>query len=184
MRDGQRDPVVHVHDAGKRVERECSLKLRQRLVDAIFREEQQERIKIMSIRIIRVELDRAPILRLGFIPLPSRGQRAASRRVRFGGRIIKLKRLARGLVRQHTRLLEGNACAVVTYHVVSVREAGVGQCIIGISGNRLSEEINTLLQAIRASPIPLLPPLQIQTISLRASGAGITQVRLPAAVAI
>src|SRR5678816_4946297 len=61
----------------------------------------------------------------------------------------------------------GLETAVNHEHVVTVGEARVSSCVVGVDCNRLVEEVDSLLQLGSCSFVPGVTTLQIQTIGFK-----------------
>ena len=111
--------------------------------------------------IVLVQLNGAPKFRVRFAPPQQIRQRESSGRVRFRKSVIQFNRFAAGFVGQYFALLRGDADAVAGSDVVGIGESGIGEGVVGIGGDRLLEQIDTLLQAVGRASVPELPTLQI-----------------------
>ena len=96
-------------------------------------------------------------------------------RVRLGQVGVQLHRPAGSFEREEDPPLRGDVDVAWSY-VISVGESCVSQRIVGISGDRLLEQVDAFLDAVRRAAIPKLAAFEVESVSFGIASAGLSEI--------
>ena len=138
--------------------RNCSIRL---AVD-----EQIERIPLMGLRVIRIEFDGALECCFGLSPLKAVHVGVGKGDIRFSQGVVNLQGTDRCFFRHRKGVFRKNRRQTnIAAERIAVADAGIGQRIVWIDGDRLLKAFEPFLQSFDGALVPMVAAFEIELVS-------------------